>query len=89
MKLPFILNFFHINVNLTACASTYLTAATLGLQSKNLPFFTELGTFCTHIFLNYCLSIFFSKVHLIDSIEVKTLLFLFIFNMLHPIVFII
>jgi hypothetical protein len=51
----------------------------LDYGAKILPTFTELGTFCTHIFKNYFRTFFF-MVRLIDSIEVKTVLLFIVFN---------
>jgi hypothetical protein len=56
----------------------------LGLRSKKLPTFTELGTFCRDIFFLRLFSQPFFMIPLIDSIEVKTVLlfrfFQFLFN---------
>jgi hypothetical protein len=50
-----------------------------GLRSKKLPTFTELGTFCAHIF-KIIVSTFFFTILLIDSIAVKTVLLLRFFH---------
>jgi hypothetical protein len=59
-------------------------ALTLVLRSKELPTFTELVTFCTHIFKLF-LQLFFI-VRLIDSVEVKTVLLFTFFNF-HSIIY--
>jgi hypothetical protein len=61
-----------------------MSTSPLDYRAKKIPTFTELGTLCTHIFLNYFLNIFLN-VQSVGSIEVKTLL-LFGFLIFHAII---